>query len=368
LTADTERLELEARFYNDTIREKEAQQESWKRALQIAAAASAADDNITSLSEDNKYNAAFNLEHKKEDLRSNLELLQDAIRAQEQELANLIVLAKEQALTNIELDRLEEEIEQDRNSLDIESKAFDNVHEQLCRNLLELRGEVERLSSPYVCLTALFYNLKVDKDRGLRYPLINDLRLAYRPKGDVQWEEIQVAWSLAAQLLLVVGTLFDFQSPHWKIVPLSHCAKVIYLSTDEKKSEDSSTSGKQQQVDCRPVVHNMGHPRTDPSKALQAWNALLHQVVHHTTIQVHKATEIGLIDASSYLPTLPYEISANKIGNIILGKLDENDDARWSKAVHYMASDLLWLSECASAFVLQKVILTTSAMAGEESR
>lgn len=366
MTADTERLELEARFYDDTIREKEAQQESWKRALQIAAAASIADNTFDS-SDENQYNVVFDLERKKEDLRNNLDLLKDAIHVQEQELANLIALEKEQALTNTELDRIEEEIEQDRNSLEIGSKAFDNVHEQLCRNLLELRGEVERLSSPHICLTAFFYNLKVDKDRGLRYPLINDLRLAYRPKGDVQWEEIQVAWSLATQLLLVVGTFFDFQSPHWKIVPLSHCAKVIYLSTDEKKSEHSSTGGKQQQVDCRPVVYNMGHPRTNPSKALQAWNALLHQVVHHTTIQVHKATKIGLIDASSHLPTLPYEISANKIGNIILGKLDESDDTGWSKAVHYMASDLLWLSECASAFVLQKVILTTSAMAGEEA-
>ena len=51
-----------------------------------------------------------------------------------------------------------------------------------------------------VRLHAALFHLVVDK-RGLRYPLINELRLAYRPKGDVHWKEINAAWAQATQLL-----------------------------------------------------------------------------------------------------------------------------------------------------------------------
>jgi hypothetical protein len=218
--------------------------------------------------------------------------------------------------------------------------------------LAEIQAEAEQLSSAQIQLPSMLMDLQVDRERGLRYPLINELRLAYRPKGDVQWNEIQAAWSLAAQLLLVIGTLFDFQSQYWTIVPLSHCAKLIYYAPE---SSHIDPTGKQR----RAVVYNLGHPKTNGSKALSAWNALLFQVMEHTTTKMNQACDCGILDHAS-IPPLPFEIAPGKIGNVVLERLDESDDAGWSRAIHFMSSNLLWLSECASAFVLQQVLLTTA--------
>jgi hypothetical protein len=329
------------------MRKEEERTEGLKRALKIAASST---DNGDQYAESNQ----DDLERTEQAYRNEIQLLQEACQQHEDELRHLQSLQNEQATIATELDRLEFVTEEEQNALELEARAFDNDQEQLYHTLAEIQAEVEQLSSPSIRLPAMLMDLQVDRERGLRYPLINELRLAYRPKGDVQWNEIQAAWSLAAQLLLVIGTLFDFQSQHWKIVPLSHCAKLMYYAPESIKDPTGSRR--------RVIVYNLGHPQTNGSRALSAWNALLFHVIQHTTASMNEACSSGILNATS-VPTLPFEISIGKIGNIVLDRLDENDDAGWSRAIHFMSSNLLWLSECASGYVLQQVLLTTSVVA-----
>jgi hypothetical protein len=326
------------------MRKEEERVEGLKRALKIAAS--------SSLDTDPKDINQSDFDRTEQIFRNETHLLQEACQQHEDELRHLDVLLKEQAMISRDLDQLEYATEEEQNALELEARAFDNDQEQLYHRLAEIQAEAEQLSSAQIQLPSMLMDLQVDRERGLRYPLINELRLAYRPKGDVQWSEIQAAWSLAAQLLLVIGTLFDFQSQYWTIVPLSHCAKLIYYAPE---SSHIDPTGKQR----RAVVYNLGHPKTNGSRALSAWNALLFQVMEHTTTKMNQACDCGILDHAS-IPPLPFEIAPGKIGNVVLERLDESDDAGWSRAIHFMSSNLLWLSECASAFVLQQVLLTTA--------
>lgn len=150
-------------------------------------------------------------------------------------------------------------------------------------------------------------------------------------------------------MLLVTGTLFEFQSKHCKIVPLSQCAKLIYYPPDN--------SVKVGHPKRRDLVYNLGHPKTNAKRALLTWNALLCQIIQFVSSEMKKACDHGIIEDASAVPALPFEISSTKIGHITLSQLDENDDAGWSRAIHYMASNLLWLSECASVYVLNQGLL-----------
>jgi hypothetical protein len=270
----------------------------------------------------------------------------------------------------------------EQNALELEARAFDNDQEQLSRALLEILDEVERLSSPQLQLPATLLRLQVDRERGLRYPLINELRLAYRPKGDVQWHEIQAAWALAAQLLLSICTLFHFQqqpqqlSSHnsnnncWRLIPLSHCAKLFYYPSERSNTKSgpaAAGSAADNQTHTvattaqhtRPIVFNLGHPKTNQSKALLTWNALLCQVMQHVTAELTAAIDLGILVAQE-VPPIPFEMSPTKIGHTWLTQLGEDDDGGWSRVIHCMTSNLLWLSDCASLFVRQQVILESS--------
>ena len=346
LNADTERLENECRLYHEAMLDEDARLEGMKRALKIAATSipqEGSDDRSESIDDGWK--------RTEQAFRDEIQMLTEACQQHEEELSHLLSLRREQQAIAKELDEFENTAEEERNALELEARAFDNDQEQLYRTLAEVEAEVERLSSTQIRLPSMLFDLQVDKERGLRYPLINELRLAYRPKGDIQWEEIQAAWSSANQLLLAIGTLFQFQSQNFKIVPLSHCSKLIYYRdfVDEKGTKRKSGA----------TVYNLGHGKTKGSKALVAWSALLHQMIQHATKQLNEACEGELLDAAS-LPPLPFETTSTSIGGVVLSHLDDNDDAGWSRAIHFMASDLLWLSECASFYVLQQVIISSS--------
>ena len=68
-------------------------------------------------------------------------------------------------------------------------------------------------------------------ERDLRYPLINNLRLAHKPRG-ISWLEINAGWSQAAQLLMFVGSTIKFKSKDLRIVPLMSCAKIIEVGSN----------------------------------------------------------------------------------------------------------------------------------------
>ncbi len=337
--ADTERLLAESLMYEQAIRDDVAYRKGWKQIIDRATAFdSDRPDRSTHETSEGPGGPIVNAEQNIDDtyLRE-IQLLEQACREQREELAQLRNIQKEQVLAYDELQQFSESLAAEGNALELEARAFDNDQEQLSRMLEQVHDEMDRLVSSEIRLPALLVQLHIDVERGLRYPLINELRLAYRPKGDVHQMEIQSAWALAAYLLLVVATIFQFQSQNWKIVPLSHCAKLI--------CEEN-----------RVVVFNLGHPKTNGSKALLAWNGLLCQVIHHVVRKTSDAVQNGILDAFE-LPQLPFEISPNSIGGVILTQLNENDDSGWSRVIHFMASNLQWLSKCASTYVLQQVVL-----------
>jgi hypothetical protein len=252
-----------------------------------------------------------------------IEMIRQEVQAREEELGHLYSLYKEQTEITQQSEVFEEQILQEQNALELQSLAFDDSLQLLSKSLGQIQHEVDRLSM--VKLPQTLFDLQVD-ERGLRYPLINQLRLAYRPKGDVPVSEIQVAWSQATQLLLTLGTLLRYPSSDWKIVPLADCSKLIF-----RKEIFNLKPG-----DCR---------------GLMAWNALLDQVIKHAMSMSQQPCQPG----SNKDPTPPFPSSPSSIGNTELAHLDQLDHVGWSQVIHRMASNLLWLSECASELVAFQV-------------
>jgi hypothetical protein len=260
-------------------------------------------------------------------------MLKQACEQQEQELLDLRAIQRAQARVKKQLDGVERDMHEQRNSLDLEARAFDNDQEQYNKVLMELEGDIERVSFSKFQLLRMLFDVKVDKN--LVYPTINNLRLAHRPCDKVTVNEIQVAWSLAAQLVLATANAFGFQSAHFTIVPLAHCAKLIYYATNA--------------TDNKAVVYNLGQS----SQGLMCFHSLLQQVVRHATQQVQRAVERELLDAQFLIR------SEAAVG---VTQLDRNDKASWSRVICSMAKDMEWLLESASALVLQKVVLETSSL------
>ena len=364
LDADSERLERECTMYRQAAKKEEERVESLEKALSSVTMSPAMADPYDDIdeTEGETYKRKGGVQAAEQAFRDEIQALEEECRQQEAELVHLRSLKQEQLQVSQELSEAEYILETERNALELEARAFDNDQVQLFRVLQEIENEVDQLSSD-ISLPSLLLDLQVDKERGLRYPLINELRLAYRPKGDIKWNEIQVAWSLAAQLLLVVGTLFHYPSEEWKIVPLSHCAKLIYFSKSNEKNReriDHNSENSSQGRKKRAVVYHLGHPKTNGATAIRAWNQLLHQVILHVSRKTEEEYQKGSMMAP--FPTLPYPISESAVGTIDLYKLNENDDAGWSRAIHFMASNLLWLSECSALLTSQQVLWTSAVL------
>lgn len=365
MDADSERLENESFMYQQAAQKEEERIQRLEKALQSVsgnqqqqqqpAAAAEDEDNGSDSTIVQQQHHASNLQATEQAFRDEIWALEQECNRQEAEVDHLKSLRREQLEIAEDLAEAEYELEVQRNALELEARAFNNDQEQLFQSLQDIHEEVDKLSSS-ISLPSILLDLQVDKERGLRYPLINELRLAYRPKGDIKWNEIQVAWSLAAQLLLVVGTLFHYPSEQWKIIPLSNCAKLIFFSKATTSNDEATAGGADGTGSSRKgaTVFHLGHPKTNGSKALKAWNTLLHQVILHVNQTQEKE--------SLQFPKLPFLISSHTIGNIDLNHLNENDDAGWSRAIHFMASNLLWLSECAALYTSHQVLWTAAVL------
>ena len=88
-----------------------------------------------------------------------------------------------------------------------------------------------------------------------------------------------------------------------------------------------------------------------------AWNALLFEVVQHATATIKAGIEKGLLEAKT-MERLPYEQTSQSIGGVPLRHLAVDDDASWSRVVHFMSCNLLWLVNMASLWTLENVILS----------
>eukprot|EP00980_Cylindrotheca_fusiformis_P014799 scaffold4026_cov117-Cylindrotheca_fusiformis.AAC.34 len=261
--------------------------------------------------------------------QSEIDMLAQEVEAREAELEHLNSLYKDQLEITKQLDAFEEQFQVEQNALELKAKSFDDYLQQLSNQLSQAQSEVDRLS--VVQLPQAIFDLQVD-ERGLRYPLINQLRLAFLPKGDVPVKEIQVAWSQATQLLLIVGTLLKYTSSDWKLVPLADCAKLIY-----RKEIYNMSPG-----DCRSLI---------------AWNALLDQVL------VHACSQHYLKETRTTKMQPPFTSSPTTIGNIELTTLDKTDHVGWSQVIHRMASNLLWLSKICSEQVAAQVMILAHSIA-----
>eukprot|EP00536_Pseudo-nitzschia_multiseries_P017864 jgi/Psemu1/226789/e_gw1.1887.2.1 len=336
LDADTQRLCAEIEAYKETVRTARQRQKTLARHVAIAIPSNnGGSDDIV--------------------------LLQTDVKRQSEHLADCKRRYHYETERANEFELLQEQLHLERNALRINSEAFDHRLAILTRTLSDVRVEVDKLAC--VALPRVVFELTVDSARGLHYPLINHLRLAFRPKGDLEEDEIRVAWALATQLLLGLGNLLDYpqqqqqqqrrrRSPsadrsgsdrcEWKLVPLADCAKLIY---------------KKQIYDLEP----------GNCKSLTTWNALLNQIVKHA-LRLRCSLRIGGVgnnnsnnsnNSNSDSRPPPYESSQTVIGNTDLGRLDGNDHIGWSKVIHKMASNLLWLSNRASGLAAAQVQSTT---------
>jgi hypothetical protein len=306
LESDTQRLYAEVNAYKDTVSEARQRTKTFEAMsnVNLPQALSAYQDEIS--------------------------ILRQEVQAREEELAHLNSLLKEQVEMTNELGSFANRIQEDQNALELQSKSFDDSAKLLSKTLATVQTEVDQLS--LVRLPLSLFDLQVD-ERGLRYPLINQLRLAFRPKGDASDSEIRAAWSQATQLLLILGTLLKYPSSEWKLVPLADCAKLIY-----RKEIFNLKPG-----DCR---------------SLMALNALLDQVIRHAKTIFAAQQNQAKIEVKSP----PFPSSPSSIGNTELARLDRTDHVGWSHVIHRMASNLLWLSERVSELVALQVSTLTHSV------
>ncbi|GKY94001.1 hypothetical protein MPSEU_000366900 [Mayamaea pseudoterrestris] len=351
MVTDIQRITNETNQYATANQNEEWIEAHWKLAIQMA------DEHFITTNQQSFNRLEVAVETRRNALATEIHMLHEACRLHEEEATRLTIVLKDQALLENQLDDLVCAIDEDFSTLELQVRVFNIDQELLVRTLADRQDRVRRLCSTQVQLLPVMYRLQTDNQRGLRYPLINELRLVYRPKGDVKREEIRAGWSLAAQLLLAIATSFSFQSTHWRIVPLSHCAKILYypLASGSAGACDGSEGRLFE-------AHTLGEEAKE-SKSLMTWNALLHAVVQHVMIIVHDAVGSGLINNVAVSP-LYYDISPTKVGDIDLEQLSGNDDAGWSRAIHYMTSDLRWLLECLTDFMAMKTLLVPVAHAG----
>lgn len=351
LEVDTQRLYSEVEAYQETVRaskqQSKALQRTTKHITSVDIAANSTLQHAALAGQTNTINNTIEEAYQEE-----ISILEREIQAQGDELLHYKSIYKEQTKITSELGKLEECLQLEENSLELQSEAFDNRRQVLTKTLSEVQNEVDNLTC--VSLPRVLFDLQVDQARGLHYPLINQLRLAFRPKGDVPAQEIQVAWSQATQLLLVLGTLLEYTGQDWKLVPLADCAKLIY-----RKEIFNLVPG-----DCRSLI---------------AWNALLDQVVKHALSRVSggsgntgnnhlrydnrinskstTSTSMRINDPIALFKPIPppYSSSPTMIGNTELARLDPIDHVGWSQVIHRMASNLLWLSNRASSLSATQV-------------
>ena len=340
LEADTQRLYSEVNAYQDAV--KAAQQRA-KPFIRNDNNSSTTNSNISTTLDWPATENAYQQE---------IELLEREVSSRQDELVQLKSLYKEQLTIAKQLDQIDDQKHLEMNALQWQSHTFEDRRQLLTNTLTEVQLEVEKLS--LLNIPGALFTLQVDP-RGLRYPLINQLRLAFHPKGDVPHQEVRVAWSAATQLLLFCGTLLNYPGKDWKLVPLAETAKLIY----------------------RKEIFNLNPGN---SRSLMAWNALLDQIVKHALTtrnnrnqnqsSIHNTQQSNQHNhnsshtsnknpssssSSSSSSAPPFVSSTTTIGGTELARMDPTDHFGWSQVIHRMASNLLWLSNQASDLAVTQV-------------
>jgi len=259
--------------------------------------------------------------------KSYVEELHNLIRAlavHSEELSYLNNLILEQESRTQVICQLNENVYTEMNSLEIDSNNLQYDLENCARKLSLALDEVEH-SNENVHLS--LFEIVMDER-----PLINGLRLAHRPKGNLKWQEINAAWAEAVKLLLFCGGTLEFTSAQFRVAPLTSCAKIIQI-TKEKH------------------VHNLGREFESSAAADKAGKELDRNMLQSIRVFVvlmsqlfcHLKTEDRYRSRDISPP--PFSITQKSIGNIYIMNLKENDDKNWLALVFAIASNLKWLVE-----------------------
>jgi len=302
-------------------------------------------------------------------LQQEIHHLTSSCQEHEEELHQLQMMLQEQHIISNNVTMQEEEVMMDFHQLELDARAFQEVHAQLTHQCHA--AERERYYLSQVKLHSTLHHIVLMDEHGfgdghghahgigyghgnghghshvhgmMMYPLINNLRLTYRPRSVVPWLEINAAWSQAAQLIMFIGSTTKFKSRDLRIVPLTSCAKII----------DVGMRGD------RRIVHHLGvdfdamdrktHRAEHIIPSIRMFHALLYQMVHHVMTMGWKEDEAS-VSASTFTSAsapLPYSMEMHSIGHYDLHKMHDQDDTGWNVVINCIAANLKWLSESAS--------------------
>lgn len=317
---------METHAYIHAVEEEKDKERRLKKALLINIGIHNNNDQIPSSSINDQHDENELVQGTIQSFQHEIMNLQTACQEHENELTNLNQMLMEQAQISDTLSAQQEELLLEYNALEKDAKVFEDVHSHLTQQCHAAESERSHLS--HVRLHSALFDIVVD-ERGTKYPLINNLRLSHRPKDDLQWIEINTAWSQAAQLVMFVNSTTKFTSRNFGIVPLMHCAKIIEVDSTGKK-----------------VYHHLGvdfesmdrktHNTDHIIASLRAFYSVLYQLFDH--IKALKR------DINSTKVRVPFEMTVNTIGSFNLQFLNENDDKAWSGVINCIASNLKWLS------------------------
>lgn len=318
INENTEQLELETNAYIRAVEEEEDKQRRLHNALSINAGIQNNQVYTGDLSHDELIQSTIqSFEHEIMNIK---QLCQD----HEAEMINLNQILLEQAQASETLSIQQDELVLKYNSIERESKVFEDIHRQLTQQCHD--AETERSQLHRVRLHSALFDIVVD-GRGELYPLINNLRLSHRPKGDLAWAEINTAWSQAIQLLMFMSSTVKFSTRNYEIIPLMHCAKIIEVDCTGKK-----------------VYHHFGVDFESIDKKTHSTNHIIVslKVFYSLLYQLFAFLVTSKRDFDTSM--IPNEMTANTIGSYNLRILNENDDKDWRSAINCIASNLRWLS------------------------
>jgi hypothetical protein len=256
-----------------------------------------------------------------------IQALTQACKEQTNEIEMLKSLMQEQVQRSKVISSQEENAFHELNALDRDAYNFTEESHHIGNMCSSVFTEIDSLSR--VKLISIPFH--IDASQNGRYPLINNLRLAYRTneKANLNREEINAAWVQAAQLVAFTCGLYpNFHSSLIRIIPLSYpCAKIQMLTTPsdgDVKSKHVYNLG----WDLQAGADDKNHI---PTISLVAFISLFSELASH-------------ISSASNYEAPPFEMTRYSIDGADVTKLLDTDPA-WSSVVYCIARNLHWLSK-----------------------
>jgi hypothetical protein len=263
-----------------------------------------------------------------------IEALTNACHEQEKEIRILQNLLQDQSSRSKSLDFQEESAFHALNALERDMHNFHEDSHHVSNMCSSVITEIDALSR--VKLVSVPFRIDSSNNHVGRYPLINNLRLAYRAnaKANLHREEINTAWVQAAQLVAFTCGLYpDFHSST-RIIPLSSpCAKIQIMTSTSSGHEDKSKRVYNLGWDMQACTDPANHI---PSPSLVAFISLLSQLVSHILSEFNQ--DVGFSHP-------PFEMTPSSIDSVDVTKLLDSDTASWSSVVYCIAVNLHWLSQ-----------------------